>query len=218
MGKLSLLPIIGKKNCSNTEIKMGTPDKIRAKNYRERKKQREAAAVTEAIEACKTEREWWEKNRSELDVEKLGQLQDRHEEILARLDWMEEGYLLDPSDPCFVSISDGVDLLVDDLSKGGCPHLGYVKRNHQDIPSDWSTGIWSGKKYWHDPGLLKMLYAESPATELYVKYGFLSNLPDWTIVKFLRDIAKWDWDKAASLVGYFVPDYKASRDATVCYK
>src|SRR5437660_12021885 len=104
---------------------MGKSDAQRAWEYRERKKAKEAAAKAAAIDACGTRQQWFEKNRAELaerEPEKLKQLQARHEQVLATLDWMEDGYLLDPSDECFVSIADGVDILLDDLSKRDSPH------------------------------------------------------------------------------------------------
>jgi hypothetical protein len=196
---------------------MSKPTAQRSWEYRQRVKAKEVAAKVAAVDACGTRQEWFEKNRVELDPEKLNQLQGRHEQVLATLDWMEDGYLLDPSDECFVSIVDGVDILLDDLSKSDSPHLGYVKRN-QDVPSDWSTGIWSGKKYWHDAELLQMLESEGPATALYVRYGFLSNPPDWMVVDFLTSHGGWDWNKAASVVGYCVPETGKGTSGVVSYK
>jgi hypothetical protein len=183
---------------------MAKSDSQRAWEYRERKKAKEAAVKVAAVDACKTQSEWWAKNRAEIDPEKLKQLQNRHEQVLATLDWMEDGYLLDPSDECFVSIADGVDILLDDLSKSDSPHLGYILKN-SDIPSDWSTGTWSGQKYWHDSTLVQMLCDEGEPTKTYVLYGFLTAVPDWIAVNFLTEHG-WDWNKAAELVGYHVPE------------
>jgi hypothetical protein len=182
---------------------MAKSDSQRAWEYRERKKAKEAAAKVAAVDACGTRQQWFEKNRAELDPEKLRELQARHEQVLDMIHSME--HELDPLDPLYVSVEGTIDILLDDLSKGECPRLGYILKN-PDIPSDWSTGVWhDDKKYWHDPTLVQMLEAEGPATALYVRYGFLTNPPDWKIVEFLTSHG-WTWDKAAAVVGYSVPE------------
>jgi hypothetical protein len=185
--------------------KMAKSDSQRAWEYRERKKAKEAAAKVAAVDACQTQNDWWQKNRAELDPEKLKQLQARHEQTLDMIHSMEHGGELDLLDPLYVSVEAIIDILLDDLSKGDCPHLGYILKN-SDIPSDWSTGAWrDGQTYWHDPALVQMLEAEGPATALYVRYGFLSNPPDWIVVDFLTTHG-WEWNKAAAVVGYYVPE------------
>jgi hypothetical protein len=198
---------------------MGKPTAQRSWEYRQRVKAKEVAAKVAAVDACGTRQQWFEKNRAELDPEKLQELQTKHETVLDMLHSMEHGAELDPSDPLYVSVEGIIDILLDDLSKGDCPHFGYILKN-SDIPSDWSTGVWhDDPKYWHDAELLQMLESEGPATALYVRYGFLSNPPDWRVVDFLHDIAKWDWNKAAAAVGYFVPEIgKGGTSGAVSYK
>jgi hypothetical protein len=184
---------------------MAKSDSQRAWEYRERKKAKEAAAKVAAVDACGTRQQWYEKNRAELDQEKLKELQARHERTLDTLFWMENVDRSDPSDPDYVSLEDGIELLLEDIREHTCPHIGYITRD-QEIPSDWSTGIWhDGRKYWHDSDLLQRLENEGPATALWVKYGLLSTPPDWMVVEFLTDHG-WTWDKAAAVVGYSVPE------------
>ena len=197
----------------------GKSDAQRAWEYRERKKQKKTAEKVAAVDACQTQQQWFEKNRAELEPEKLKELQARHERVLDSIHSMGHGAELDPSDPLYVSVEGIVDILLDDIrTYGECPHLGYIMRD-QEIPSDWSTGAWrDGRKYWHDPELLQMLYAEGAATELYVKYGLLSGPPDWIAVNFLTAHGQ-DWNKAASAVGYFVPETgKGGTSGAVSYK
>src|SRR5579862_1569109 len=152
---------------------MATPDKIRSANYRKRKREREAAAKTEAIGACSTRTQWYEKNRAELEPETLKTFQARHEQVLDVLHWMKHVHEDKPSDSDFVSMSDGLDVLLDDINKYGCPHLGYVLKN-PDIPSDWSTGAWhDDKKYWNDAELVSQLCAE------YRRRGATSDTAFW---------------------------------------
>jgi hypothetical protein len=171
----------------------------RSWEYRERKKQREEAAKVAAVNECKDQKAWWAKNKTENPP--TAEALALHERCLDLICWMRTGHEIDLSDSCYVDLKEGTADLLEFVREHPGPHLGYAVRN-QDIPSDWSTGVWhNDKKYWHDESLLQMLTNEGPATECYVKFGLLQGLPDSTVINFLMERAGFPFDKAIEVVG-----------------
>jgi hypothetical protein len=109
---------------------------------------------------------------------------------------MKYGDKVDPNDPDFVSMSEGVDDLVECVRENPCPHLGGIHEN-EAVPPDW-------KKFWIKPELFALLIQEGEATEMYVRYGLLSGVPDWQVHRFLADRAGWTFDRVCDLLGWRV--------------
>jgi hypothetical protein len=141
-----------------------------------------------------TERAWWEGNRSTLKPLELEAMQEQDAYIRDLLFSMEAVADAQQSNPVLIEI-------VEDLVKeNGTTHLGYVSKNA--LPPDWPS-----RQYWRDAELMERLSGENKQTEQYVRYGLLTALPDWRVVEFLTEKAKWSWQQAADLVGYFHTDH-----------
>jgi hypothetical protein len=187
---------------------MGTPhgkgktDAERAAAYRQRKKDREENARIAAISECKTQGEWFKKNRAELAPEKLQELQTRHETVLDMIEWIRSGHLVDATDPLYISPV-GVDLLLADITEHGVTRVGSGIFRDPTLGPDAYSAPWEhnpAPPYWQT-GVLDKLVAENIATANYAKLGYLQALPDGVVVKFLQKHG-FPFDRAAEIVGW----------------
>lgn len=159
---------------------------------------RRDAAGKAAPDDAETREGFWAKNRKLLAASELAGLQTRQELVRDQQWWMKYGANVDPSDPDYVSIAEGVPDLIEFAHANPCPHLGYFHRT-EEIPPDWST-----RKFWTNSELLTLLYQEGEATTAYVKYGFLIGVPDWRVYEFLMERAGWTFAKVCELLGWRV--------------
>lgn len=154
-----------------------------------RRSRRKAAGLSTASDAP-TQEAFWAEMRALLEPETLAAYQAHQEAALDQMHWMEHGQI-DPA---------GVDDLLDFIHENPPPRLGYF---HTDvsIPPNWSD-----TPYWQDSELTKRLTDEGLATERWVKYGYLSSIPDWRVIEFLTRRAGWTWRQATDLLGIFVDE------------
>lgn len=175
-------------------------DKLRKREQRAREKAKLEALAKGAPE---TQKEWWATQRAGLKPEQLEDFQARHlrvDTLLTALIYAQKHNLSkEAANDIFQDVLDTGDLVQDiiEFAKANpCPHLGRVCRNPE------INGDWPGSPFWTQPELLKMLYAEGPATEAYVRFGYLIGVPDWQVERFLNDYAGWSWEEAGKFVGY----------------
>ena len=171
-----------------------TPEQAKRRRDREKKrKQREGERKEKAASRMVSQSEWWDKNRATLPAETLQAMREQDVYLRDVLFSMESIVNVE-WDPELIGI------VLDLVKQHGVVHLSYIVKD-PDIPPDWSS-----QSYWQDRALLAKLYAEGPATEIFVRFGFLSALPDWKVEQFLTTKAGWTWEQATSLLGQ-----KASR-------
>jgi hypothetical protein len=173
-----------------------TPDERREHRRIYMQDYRREAAGKAAPDDSETREEFWGRNRKLLASSELATLLEKQERVLDQQWWMKYGTNVDPSDPDFVSLSEGVDDLVEFVRENRCPHLGYIHKS-EAIPPDW-------KKFWADSELLTLLYQEGEGTTAYVKYGFLVGVPDWRVHEFLTERAGWTFHRVCELLGWHV--------------
>jgi hypothetical protein len=174
-----------------------TPEQLKRKNSRERKrKQRAIDQKEKAAARTATEREWWEGNRSALSPEELQEMQAQDERCHDLLDWMELcGYENEGFE--FVSVEEITNQVVEFVKAHEVTHLGRISKNN--LPADWPS-----QQYWRNADLMLKLTDENKQTEQFVKFGLLAAPPDWRVIEFLTDRAGWTWQAAAQVVGYYI--------------
>jgi hypothetical protein len=175
-----------------------TPDEqldagqLKRKRDREKKrKQRVGEKQERAASTAATEKEWWDGNRATLNPDTLAAMVEQDAYVLDVLLSMKTVIDVQQLDPELIQI------VVSLVKERGVVHLDRIVKD-ADIPPDWSE-----KSYWRDSALLARLEAEGEPTAQYVRFGLLVALPDWSVVEFLHKKARWDWWKAADLVGYY---------------
>jgi hypothetical protein len=184
-------------------IREMTPEEFRAYKRasmeRSRKRKRAEQEAEKAIEATRQVadvHEFWAANRAMLSETELAEKCAQHERVLDQMHWLKHGDKVDPNDPDFVSLSEGVEDLVAFVRENPSPHLGYITKS-EDIPPDWSS-----RKFWKNASLMSLLCGEGEATTAYVKYGFLIGVSDALVHRFLTDRAGWSFEKVSDLLGW----------------
>jgi hypothetical protein len=173
--------------------------KRKAAESRARKK--EADALAEGAN-CQSEKEWFDLNRSKLTPAQLAEMQELHERALDQIHFVRTAQKTDEH------FEDDVQDFIDFVREHPCPHLGAGYVADETIQPDWRTGFYhGGAQFYHDASLLKRLYAEGPATERFVKYGYLSGVPDWIVIRFLAGEDEHGLPKVDAQ-GYPTPDFK----------
>jgi hypothetical protein len=177
-----------------------TSEQLKRKYNREKKrKERNSKRKEKAASTALEEHEWWNGNRSALSSEDFEVMFAQDGRVRDQLYWMDHGYKATAEDIVYISLEEGVAELVEFVKKHGVAHLGYVSNN--GLPPDWPS-----LQYWRDAELIEKLESENKQTAQYVRYGLLAGLPDWRVVEFLTEKAKWSWQQAAALVGWRI-DY-----------
>jgi hypothetical protein len=156
---------------------------------RHRRKRAEAAQARAALSRS-TEADFHELNRSSLPVAEREAMEAQDREVRELMYSMSAVSNVLESDP------ELIDIVVQFVKDFPCPHLGGVTRD-PNIPADWSS-----TEYWKDSELREALESENDATATFIRYGYLSGIPDWRVINFLHKKAGWDWNRAATLVGY----------------
>jgi hypothetical protein len=151
-----------------------------------------------APDDSETREKFWAKNRKLLASSELATLQEKQERVLDQIHWMKYGDKVDPNDSDFVSLSEGVEDLVNFVRGNPGPHFHGIMKS-EDIPFDWGS-----RKYWTSAELLSLLYAEGEATATYVRYGVFIGVPDNYVHKFLTERAGWTFHKVCELLRWRV--------------
>jgi hypothetical protein len=144
-----------------------------------------------AVEKALSENDWWEINKTYLEKKDFQLLQgylSSQEEVKDQLYWMERGHLIDPNDPDFVSLQEGLEDLQDFNKEHPLCCLGRYKT---PLAADKDTEIFqwaSDEHYWANYDLLEFICKLSPSTKTYACYGILTAVPDWRYREFLQDV------------------------------
>lgn len=134
-----------------------------------------------------TEEEWWASNIQYLEKktpDKLAEYRAIEAEVYDQLHWMKYGHRVDPADPDFVSLQEGMTDLEDFVQQHGLVHLGRIYFKDTD-----EVFMWDGQ-YWKDKKLLDAICSLSPATKVFAKFGILTAIPDWRYRHFKEDVRK----------------------------
>jgi hypothetical protein len=171
-----------------------------------------------------TAEEFWSANRLTADARKIKAWKEQEQIVLDQICWMNEGWECPTPDSCFVSLSDGVDLLDDYIAKHGVIHDDPISYKHQTLKEflpNW--GVWALKDthdpiwgtvegFWKNREVFQALCQESEATNVYARYGIRTALPAFHVRMFKARIADHERFTGAGREGHL------KYDADKCYR
>ncbi|VVB52993.1 Uncharacterised protein [uncultured archaeon] len=144
--------------------------------------------------------EFWNANRLLLPKKKSDEYLAQQERVFDILFWMSDGWR-EPQAPDFVSLGEGIADLENFVSEHGVisdDPSSYKHHTLQDFVPSW--GVWAERDiesdpiwgyvepFYKDAERFKALCCESPATEIYARYGIRTALPAFHLRKFLSRI------------------------------
>ena len=163
---------------------MKTPkhDEQTRKKMAEQKRLQRAKAV-EAEEAWHLANRSYLEKRDPAEYQRLLALQEVCKD---QLWWLLRGHTVDPSDPDYVSLEEGIADLGDFVQTNDLFHGGYIPTPL--APNGRGCFYWdAADKYWQHQALMNFLCSLSKPTELYAKYGII-GIPDWRYKQFKEDV------------------------------
>ena len=118
------------------------------------------------------------------------------ETVLAFISWMNFGWDTQPQDPDFFTFDEGLVDLENFISKHDLIHDDYGSYKNfilKEFLPQW--GLWADKTihdpiwgtvegFWKNSEIFQALCQESPATEIYARYGIQTALPAFAVRQF----------------------------------
>lgn len=168
-----------------------------------RKRKREAdekAAINERM----TRQEFWELHRASVSPSKEDGWYKRQEQVLDTVAWLDR---LDAGtetpELCgenYLSAEEGLTDVLEDVRQNGVCQMGHVYAS-PEIPVDWIDGVFSGRPFYRDPEIFRLLCQEGEPTKIFCTYGYAVALPDFRVTEFLTSHCGWSVRDANLLVG-----------------
>lgn len=173
---------------------------------RQQKKLEESGEQTVAEkvdERIKTKEQFWELQRASLST-KIPAWKAREETVLdtlAYFDRLDAG--TETPENCgenYLSVEEGLADVLEDIEQHGVTHLGHVY-DDSEIPIDWIDGYFTGRAFFRDAEVFRMLQQENEPTRVFATTGILTALPDWITINFLVRHCGWKVKDANEAVG-----------------
>lgn len=160
--------------------------------------------ITERVEErVRTKEQFWALNRVSVSA-KLPAWNERQEIVLDTLAWFDRLYAgTETPENCgenYLSAAEGLRDVLEDIEEHGVTHLGHVYDN-PEIPIDWIDGFFTGRAFFRDAEVFRMLQQENKPTRVYVTTGIITALPDWIVVDYLVRHYGWLVKEANEAVG-----------------
>jgi hypothetical protein len=144
----------------------------------------------------KTAEDFWAANRLVADPMKMQKWNKLEETVLAFISWMNFGWDTQPQDPDFFTFDEGLVDLENFISKHDLIHDDYGSYKNfilKEFLPQW--GLWADKTihdpiwgtvegFWKNSEIFQALCQESPATEIYARYGIQTALPAFAVRQF----------------------------------
>lgn len=169
-----------------------------------RRKRKREAEEKAAINERMTRQEFWEHHRASISPSKEDGWYKRQEIVLDTTAWLDR---LDAGtetpELCgenYVSVQEGLEDILRDIHEHGVLHSGNVYAS-PEIPIDWIDGVFSGRPFYRDPEIFRLLCQEGEPTKTFCTYGYVIALPDWMVVNYLTRHCGWSVRDANLLVG-----------------
>lgn len=149
-----------------------------------------------------TAQQFWDANRLLVTGQKLKAWKEEEERLLDILCWMNSGWAESPHSPCFVGIDESLAGIDAHVTQYGLIHDDPLTFKHivlQDFRPPW--GVWCPRDrnddiwgwvgaFFKDAERFKALCSESPATEIYARYGIMTAVPAYHLRRFRQRIAE----------------------------
>lgn len=160
--------------------------------------------IQEKVETrVKTKEQFWELNRASV-TGKIPAWKERQESVLDTLAWFDRlDAGTETKELCgedYVSVEEGLADVLADIEANGVTRLGNVYEN-RDIPVDWVDGYFSGRAFYRDAEVFRMLCQENEPTRVFATTGLITAPPDWMTINFLVRHCRWSVKEANEAVG-----------------
>ena len=147
-----------------------------------------------------TAEDFWKANRLLANPQKLHEWKEREERVLDQIFWMNNGWACSPQAADFVSLHEGLADIEAFIAEYGLIHDDSNVYQHcvpQNFRPSW--GVWATKTlfdpiwgtvegFWRDERF-NALCSESPASEIYARYGIRIALGAFEVLLFKFCIA-----------------------------
>lgn len=153
--------------------------------------------------------EFWKLNRASV-TSKIPAWREQEERVLDQIFWMNKGWACSPLDPNFVSLQEGLEDLDEFVAEFGL--IPDIPSACQDPDLRDFQPPWALLENIHkDPERLNALCRESPAAEIYVRYGIRTALFAYEVQMFKQRIAEHERAKVHSDVRRAHLEYERDR-------
>lgn len=159
--------------------------------WRQQKRRRdngEQTVVERVDDRVRTKEQFWQLQRASLTA-KIPAWREREQIVLDTLAWFDRldagKETLEECGENYLSAEEGLQDVLGDIEEHGTTRLGSVYSD-TDIQYDWSDGHFTGRAFFRDAEVFRMLQQENEPTRVYATTGILIALPDWMVVDFLK--------------------------------
>ena len=137
-----------------------------------------------------TAQDFWDANRLLLPKKKLEELLAQQELVLDQEWWMQHGFEVDPNDESvFVGLQEGLQDLDAFISTHGLIHDETSACQHPDLRAfEPSRALLDA--FYKDPERFNALCQESPATDIFCRFGIRVALSSYHVRTFKQRIAE----------------------------
>jgi hypothetical protein len=167
----------------------------------EARRRRAGKSKADALADVASAKTFWEANCFLLTEKKRNEYLVQQERVLDLLFWMQNGWAEPPHSPDFVSLNEGLAGVDEHVAEHGVisdDPSSYKHHTLQDFKPGW--GVWAQQDieadpiwgyvpaFYKDAERFKALCLESPATEIYARYGIRTAIPAYHLRKFKQRI------------------------------
>lgn len=142
-----------------------------------------------------TAQEFWDANRLTLKKKELDKLLEAQERVLDIEFWMMRGFKCDPSDPDYVSLDEGLEVITEHVASYGLIHDDPVGYKQHHVLRDVNLAARDISGFFNEPEVFAELLKENDATEVYVRFGIRTALGAYAVRTFKQRIDEHERSK-----------------------